>query len=157
MPAGSCGRNNARTASSPQSDSHFCASSCLEKMTGMRSWIGDMTVFGPHVTGPVVLEHPGPGCGRVDPVRHQRRCGAEHRKGGREGEGGGDGQRRALQQGAERRAGEHDDFWSWRDRMYRVALRISPEALRALLRAHRGLGLLVWRTYLNESGAKEKN
>ena len=33
----------------------------------------------------------------------------------------------------------------------------SPEALRALLRAHRGLGLLVWRTYLNESGAKEKN
>lgn len=33
----------------------------------------------------------------------------------------------------------------------------SPEALRTLLKAHRGLGLLVWRTYLAESGAKEKN
>jgi formimidoylglutamate deiminase len=33
---------------------------------------------------------------------------------------------------AETRSGEHDDFWSWRDRMYRVALRISPEALRAV-------------------------
>ena len=33
---------------------------------------------------------------------------------------------------AETREGEHDDFWSWRDRMYRVALRISPEQLRAV-------------------------
>jgi len=33
---------------------------------------------------------------------------------------------------AERREGEHDDFWSWRDRMYRVALRITPEQLRAV-------------------------
>jgi formimidoylglutamate deiminase len=31
---------------------------------------------------------------------------------------------------AERRDGEHDDFWSWRDRMYGVALRITPERLR---------------------------
>ena len=33
---------------------------------------------------------------------------------------------------AERREGEHDDFWSWRDRMYRVALAISPDQLRAV-------------------------
>lgn len=33
---------------------------------------------------------------------------------------------------AERRSGEHDDFWSWRDRMYGVALRISPAALEAV-------------------------
>ncbi|MCA0242621.1 MAG: formimidoylglutamate deiminase [Proteobacteria bacterium] len=33
---------------------------------------------------------------------------------------------------AERRDGEHDDFWSWRDRMYGVALRITPEQLRAV-------------------------
>jgi formimidoylglutamate deiminase len=33
---------------------------------------------------------------------------------------------------AERRAGEHDDFWSWRDRMYGVALRLSPALLRAI-------------------------
>ena len=31
---------------------------------------------------------------------------------------------------AERRDGEHDDFWSWRDRMYGVALTITPERLR---------------------------
>ncbi len=31
---------------------------------------------------------------------------------------------------AERRDGASDDFWSWRDRMYRVALRIDPETLR---------------------------
>jgi formimidoylglutamate deiminase len=31
---------------------------------------------------------------------------------------------------AERRESESDDFWSWRDRMYRVALRITPEQLR---------------------------
>jgi formimidoylglutamate deiminase len=31
---------------------------------------------------------------------------------------------------AERREGEHDDFWSWRDRMYGVALTITPERLR---------------------------
>jgi formimidoylglutamate deiminase len=33
---------------------------------------------------------------------------------------------------AERRDTEHDDFWSWRDRMYGVALRITPEQLRAV-------------------------
>jgi len=33
---------------------------------------------------------------------------------------------------AERREGPHDDFWSWRDRMYRVALRITPEQSRAV-------------------------
>ncbi len=33
---------------------------------------------------------------------------------------------------AERRDSEHDDFWSWRDRMYRVALRITPDQLRAI-------------------------
>jgi formimidoylglutamate deiminase len=31
---------------------------------------------------------------------------------------------------AERRDGAHDDFWSWRDRMYGVALRITPAQLR---------------------------
>jgi formimidoylglutamate deiminase len=33
---------------------------------------------------------------------------------------------------AERRESEQDDFWSWRDRMYSVALRITPEQLRAV-------------------------
>lgn len=33
---------------------------------------------------------------------------------------------------AERRSGEHDDFWSWRDRMYGVALRITPTQLQAI-------------------------
>lgn len=33
---------------------------------------------------------------------------------------------------AERRDVDEDDFWSWRDRMYRVALRISPEQQRAI-------------------------
>ena len=33
---------------------------------------------------------------------------------------------------AERRDSEHDDFWSWRDRMYQVALRITPEQLHAI-------------------------
>jgi formimidoylglutamate deiminase len=33
---------------------------------------------------------------------------------------------------AERRDSVHDDFWSWRDRMYRVALRITPAQLRAI-------------------------
>jgi formimidoylglutamate deiminase len=33
---------------------------------------------------------------------------------------------------SERRESESDDFWSWRDRMYRVALRITPEQLRAV-------------------------
>src|SRR5436190_5270704 len=28
--------------------------------------------------------------------------------------------------------GPADDFWSWRDRMYRVALRITPDQLRAI-------------------------
>ena len=33
---------------------------------------------------------------------------------------------------AERRDNAHDDFWSWRDRMYGVALRITPEQLQAV-------------------------
>jgi formimidoylglutamate deiminase len=33
---------------------------------------------------------------------------------------------------SERRESAQDDFWSWRDRMYRVALRITPEQLRAV-------------------------
>ena len=33
---------------------------------------------------------------------------------------------------AERRETAHDDFWSWRDRMYGVALRITPEQLRVV-------------------------
>ncbi|MBI5258891.1 MAG: formimidoylglutamate deiminase [Burkholderiales bacterium] len=33
---------------------------------------------------------------------------------------------------AERRDSAQDDFWSWRERMYRVALRMSPEALEAV-------------------------
>jgi formimidoylglutamate deiminase len=33
---------------------------------------------------------------------------------------------------AEQRLGEQDDFWSWRDRMYGVALTITPERLGAL-------------------------
>ena len=33
---------------------------------------------------------------------------------------------------AERRSGADDDFWSWRDRMYAVALRLSPDTLRAV-------------------------
>jgi formimidoylglutamate deiminase len=35
---------------------------------------------------------------------------------------------------AERRQGEHDDFWSWRDRMYGVALRITPDELHHVAR-----------------------
>lgn len=33
---------------------------------------------------------------------------------------------------SERRASESDDFWSWRERMYRVALRITPDQLLAV-------------------------
>lgn len=33
---------------------------------------------------------------------------------------------------SERRASESDDFWSWRERMYRVALRITPQQMRAV-------------------------
>jgi len=33
---------------------------------------------------------------------------------------------------AERRTDAHDDFWSWRDRMYGVALRITPAQLKAV-------------------------
>jgi formimidoylglutamate deiminase len=33
---------------------------------------------------------------------------------------------------SERRDSAHDDFWSWRDRMYQVALRITPAQLRAV-------------------------
>ena len=33
---------------------------------------------------------------------------------------------------SERRDGARDDFWSWRDRMYAVALRITPEQLHAV-------------------------
>ena len=39
---------------------------------------------------------------------------------------------RAMAGLAERREAGQDDFWSWRDRMYGVALRISPEQLRAV-------------------------
>lgn len=35
---------------------------------------------------------------------------------------------------AERRDSAHDDFWSWRDRMYGVALRITPEELGTVAR-----------------------
>jgi formimidoylglutamate deiminase len=37
---------------------------------------------------------------------------------------------RAFVGQAESRANEHDDFWSWRDRMYGVALSITPAGLR---------------------------
>jgi formimidoylglutamate deiminase len=43
---------------------------------------------------------------------------------------------------AERRDSAHDDFWSWRDRMYAVALRITPEQLRAIA-AHLYVELLA--------------
>ncbi|MFL6676965.1 MAG: formimidoylglutamate deiminase [Burkholderiaceae bacterium] len=33
---------------------------------------------------------------------------------------------------AERRDGDDDDFWSWRDRMYKVANAVTPESLRAI-------------------------
>jgi formimidoylglutamate deiminase len=33
---------------------------------------------------------------------------------------------------SERRETDADDFWSWRDRMYRVALRITPQQMRAV-------------------------
>ena len=33
---------------------------------------------------------------------------------------------------SERRETDADDFWSWRDRMYRVALRITPEQMRVI-------------------------
>jgi formimidoylglutamate deiminase len=33
---------------------------------------------------------------------------------------------------SERRESESDDFWSWRERMYRVALRITPQQMRAI-------------------------
>ena len=33
---------------------------------------------------------------------------------------------------AERRSAETDDFWSWRDRMYGVALRITPAQMQAV-------------------------
>ncbi|MFM7533955.1 MAG: formimidoylglutamate deiminase, partial [Rubrivivax sp.] len=39
---------------------------------------------------------------------------------------------RAFAGQAERREGAHDDFWSWRDRMYAVALRIGPAELQAV-------------------------
>ena len=39
---------------------------------------------------------------------------------------------RAMAGLAERRDSGEDDFWSWRDRMYRVALRISPGQLQAV-------------------------
>jgi len=42
---------------------------------------------------------------------------------------------------AERRESDADDFWSWRDRMYRVALRLTPEHLRAIA-AHLFIELL---------------
>ena len=39
---------------------------------------------------------------------------------------------RAFAGAAERRESTRDDFWSWRERMYAVALRIGPEQLRAV-------------------------
>lgn len=36
-------------------------------------------------------------------------------------------------------------------------LAYSVPLLQALLKSHRGLGLLIWRTYQAESGAREKN
>ncbi|HSC62018.1 MAG TPA: amidohydrolase family protein, partial [Caldimonas sp.] len=39
---------------------------------------------------------------------------------------------RAFAGAAERRDAASDDFWSWRDRMYAIALRIGPEQLRAV-------------------------
>lgn len=39
---------------------------------------------------------------------------------------------RAIAGLAERSGGGHDDFWSWRDRMYRAALRITPDQLEAI-------------------------
>jgi formimidoylglutamate deiminase len=39
---------------------------------------------------------------------------------------------RAMAGLSERREAGEDDFWSWRDRMYGVALRITPEQLRAV-------------------------
>jgi formimidoylglutamate deiminase len=33
---------------------------------------------------------------------------------------------------AERRDSAHDDFWSWRDRMYGVALKLTPEMMRSI-------------------------
>ena len=48
---------------------------------------------------------------------------------------------RAFVAGAETRDGAHDDFWSWRERMYAVALRIAPAQLRAVA-AHLYLELL---------------
>ncbi|HEY1392625.1 MAG TPA: amidohydrolase family protein, partial [Methylibium sp.] len=39
---------------------------------------------------------------------------------------------RAMAGLAERRERGEDDFWSWRDRMYRVALCITPDQLRAV-------------------------
>jgi formimidoylglutamate deiminase len=39
---------------------------------------------------------------------------------------------RAFAGRAETRAARDDDFWSWRDRMYAVALRIEPPALKAI-------------------------
>lgn len=39
---------------------------------------------------------------------------------------------RAIAGLTERSAGQGDDFWSWRDRMYRAALRITPQQLEAI-------------------------
>ncbi len=39
---------------------------------------------------------------------------------------------RAMAGLAERREAGEDDFWSWRDRMYRVALRVTPDQMRAI-------------------------
>jgi formimidoylglutamate deiminase len=48
---------------------------------------------------------------------------------------------RAFVASAETRDGAHDDFWTWRERMYAVALRISPAQVRAVA-AHLYLELL---------------
>ncbi len=49
---------------------------------------------------------------------------------------------RAFVGHAETLVGAHDDFWSWRDRMYAVALRINAEQLRAVA-AHLFVELLA--------------
>lgn len=38
-----------------------------------------------------------------------------------------------------------------------VEIAYTPDLLRQLLASHRGLGLLIWRTYITETGVKEKN
>ena len=50
---------------------------------------------------------------------------------------------RAFAGHSERRDAATDDFWSWRDRMYRVALRLSPAQLRDVCFANHLFDLLA--------------